>query len=359
MKFVFPCKEYEQKAIDYLQEFGGAAVHGTGALDRYLQQESYGAWLQHVRAQADIANVSKGLVPDFTYFYLRQEDSRIVGMINLRLYLNDYLRREGGHIGYSIRPSERCKGYGTRMLREALAFFQPLVGGPVFISCSRGNPASAKVIQNCGGVLEAEFYSSSFQEVIRRYRIDDGSASCQPEQPVSIGKKEGTAFLPMAEAYAREIAAWRYPEPYAVYNLPPQAGLSEWLNGEYFVHLDALGHPEGFICFRQSARIQAIEPDAYTGNMLDIGLGLRPELCGKGLGAPFLLDALQFARLRFGASHFRLSAACFNIRALRAYERAGFRLKREIHQLSSGASFMIMEKKLADGQALPNHKISK
>lgn len=175
MEFVFPGKEYEERACAYIQEFTncGSQVNGSGALDRYLATgKGYDAWLQKVRAAADIANVPAGFVPGFTYFYLREEDEKIIGMINLRLYLNDFLRREGGHIGYSIRPSERRRGYGTQMLKEALSFFFPLTGGPVIISCDRDNPASAGVIKNCGGVLEAEFYSENFGEIIQRYRID-------------------------------------------------------------------------------------------------------------------------------------------------------------------------------------------
>ncbi len=354
MKFVFPSGEYKQRAIEYIEEFRGSAINGSGALDRYLRQEGYDAWLQHVRAQADIANVPEGFVPDFTYFYLREEDERIIGMINLRLYLNNYLRREGGHIGYSIRPSERRKGYGSRMLCEALAFFQPLIGGPVFISCDRDNPASAGVIKNCGGLLEAEFFSDSSGAVIQRYRIDDsGGSSFRPKQPAEAYREEEASFLPMTKSHAQEIAAWQYPEPYSAYNPQPQDGPGEWLNGEYFVRLDEKGHPAGFACFGESARIPAAEPDAYRDDPLDIGLGLRPNLCGKGRGAGFLLDALRFARCRFGAAHFRLSVACFNIRALRAYLRAGFLPKREIHSLSSGASFMIMEKRLMENELCP------
>lgn len=94
-----------------------------------------------------------------------------VGMLNIRLFLNDFLKKEGGHIGYSIRPSQRRKGYGTRMLQEALDFLRPIGLTDVIISCGKGNPGSVGVIINCGGVLEEEFYSETFGEVIQRYRI--------------------------------------------------------------------------------------------------------------------------------------------------------------------------------------------
>ncbi|MCI8624399.1 MAG: GNAT family N-acetyltransferase [Provencibacterium sp.] len=174
MKFVFPCKEYERQAAAYIQEFERYAspVNGAGGLENYLKEGGYDRWLQKILADVDIANIPEGRVPALTYFYVREEDGEIIGMISLRLMLNDFLRREGGHIGYSIRPTQRRKGYGARMLREALRFFRPLIGGPILISCDKENPASAGVIRNCGGQLEAEFYSDVFQGVIQRYRMD-------------------------------------------------------------------------------------------------------------------------------------------------------------------------------------------
>jgi len=173
MKFVFPNKDYEQKAIEYIQEFRHyhSPINGTGGLDRFLENATYQDWLLKIEADRDIANIPVDRVPAYTYFYVREDDDRIIGMINIRLALNDFLRKEGGHIGYSIRPTERRKGYGTRMLREALVFLKPIGLTNIIITCGKENLASAGVIKNCGGVLEAEFYSDVFNEVIQRYRI--------------------------------------------------------------------------------------------------------------------------------------------------------------------------------------------
>lgn len=173
MKFVFPCLEYKQKAIEFIQEFydHSSPIHGTGGLDGFLQKSTYEKWLVKVLKDMDLANISPDRVPAITYFYVREEDDKIVGMINVRLALNDFLREEGGHIGYSVRPTERKKGYGTQMLREALAFCKSIGLCELIVSCDKSNTASAGVIQNCGGVLDAEFYSEFFKEVIQRYRI--------------------------------------------------------------------------------------------------------------------------------------------------------------------------------------------
>ena len=174
MKFVFPCKTYEQKALAFIREFHecGSEINGTGGLDGYLEAHTYAEWLETVQKGIDIANVPEGKVPALTYFYVREDDGCLVGMINIRLALNDFLRTQGGHIGYSIRPTERQKGYGTNMLREALAFCRNIGMSDFILTCNKENHASAGVIRNCGGVLEAELYSEAFGEELERYRIE-------------------------------------------------------------------------------------------------------------------------------------------------------------------------------------------
>lgn len=173
MKFVFPDKDYEQKAIEFIQEFRehNSSINGTGGLDRFLENATYSDWLLKLEEDRDFAKIHENRVPSYTYFYVREDDDKIIGMINIRLELNDFLRKEGGHIGYCIRPTERKKGYATRMLGEALEFLKLMGLTDVIITCGKENPASAGVIKNCGGVLEEEFYSDFFKEVIQRYRI--------------------------------------------------------------------------------------------------------------------------------------------------------------------------------------------
>jgi len=174
MKFVFPNEQYEQKARAYIQEFveDGSDTNGAGGLNRYLEDSTYAAWLAKIRNDIDLANTPEGRAPGYTYFYVRESDNEIVGMINIRLALaNDFLREQGGHIGYSIRPTQRRRGYATRMLREALAFCRTIGLHDFILTCNKSNPASAGVIENCGGVLEAEFYSEFYQDVLQRYRI--------------------------------------------------------------------------------------------------------------------------------------------------------------------------------------------
>ena len=173
MKFVFPCKEYEQKAIEFIQEFHDyqSPINGTGGLNGYLEKSTYSDWLVKVIKDLDIANIPDDRVPAYTYFFVRENDDKIVGIINIRLALNDFLRKEGGHIGYSIRPLERNKGYATSMLQKTLSFCKTIGLCDIIITCNKSNIASSSVIKNCGGMLEAEFYSDVFKADIQRYRI--------------------------------------------------------------------------------------------------------------------------------------------------------------------------------------------
>lgn len=173
MKLVFPNKDYEAKAREFIAEFYeyGSEIAGSGSLDRYLKESTYDEWLVKVFSYIDIANLPADKIPGLTYFFVREEDDRIIGMINIRLALNEFLRTEGGHIGYCVRPTERRKGYGTQLLQLGLGVCRRMDIHRVIVSCDKLNLASAGVIKNCGGELEAEFYSKTFNEMLQRYVI--------------------------------------------------------------------------------------------------------------------------------------------------------------------------------------------
>lgn len=88
------------------------------------------------------------------YFTIRESDNKIIGMVNIRHYLNDYLRKFGGHIGYGIRPTERRKGYNKIQLYLTLLKAQKLGLYKVMLGCSVDNLGSDKTIKALGGILE-------------------------------------------------------------------------------------------------------------------------------------------------------------------------------------------------------------
>jgi ribosomal-protein-alanine N-acetyltransferase len=135
-------------------------------------------------------------------------------------------------------------------------------------------------------------------------------------------------FSPMDDEEARAVVSWRYEAPYDFYDMANDPeGLEELLGpperreGYYSVLLgDEL---VGFFCFGAGGQVPSF--DYADDGSLDIGLGLRPDLTGKGLGLEFLLAGLEFGRRRFAPAGFRLAVATFNGRAIQVYERAGFR----------------------------------
>ena len=139
-------------------------------------------------------------------------------------------------------------------------------------------------------------------------------------------------FEAITPASARALAAWRYPAPYDTYNIGDEAAaLAEMLDSRspWFVAFDADSAPMGYCCFGTAAEVGwEGEPRLWTtgDGTLSVGLGLRPDLTGRHLGLPFFEAVLAFAVERFSPAAFRLFVLPFNQRAIRVYERAGFRL---------------------------------
>ena len=107
-----PTIERKEEALEYINEFYeyGSEIHGTGFRYSIKKGNLYEEWLNNnLKIHDEKYAIEKGLVSSYTYFFIRENDNRIVGMVDLRLGLNEYLRNFGGHIGYSIRPTERKK----------------------------------------------------------------------------------------------------------------------------------------------------------------------------------------------------------------------------------------------------------
>jgi|SRR5689334_3896795 len=113
-----------------------------------------------------------GFVPHST-FWLVEDDAHVVGVSNIRHTLTPSLLREGGHIGYGIRPSARGRGFGTEILRGSLRRARDIGIRDVLVTCAADNVASARVIRRNGGVLESEGFVPERNEVVQRYWIRD------------------------------------------------------------------------------------------------------------------------------------------------------------------------------------------
>ena len=171
MKFIEPTAEYEQQISAYRKEFleRGDSMDGTGALRRMDDPKQ---WVEHCRLCKNPDTVPEGLVPATQYIFVRESDDKIVGMLQIRHYLNEFLEQYGGHIGYSVAPSERRKGYASQMLQLSLAKCKELEIHRVLVTCIDDNEASRRTILKNGGIYESTVYEPNEGINLQRYWID-------------------------------------------------------------------------------------------------------------------------------------------------------------------------------------------
>ena len=171
-KFVVPTIEWKKKAIDFINEFYkyNSNINGTGGLQRYL--DNYEGWLEKLEEDYT-RQPSEEKVPARTYFFVRESDNKIIGMINIRLALNESLKKYGGHIGYSIRPTERGNGYNKINLYFALKVCKENGIEEVFMDADKDNPASWKTIESLGGKNIREYFEDEFDHcIVKDYIIN-------------------------------------------------------------------------------------------------------------------------------------------------------------------------------------------
>lgn len=145
---------------------------------------------------------------------------------------------------------------------------------------------------------------------------------------------------------ALQILNWKYEAPYDFYNNEESEGaVKELLENSYSVIVDDRNQLVGFFCTGDSAQVPAgSQYGAYSEECIDIGLGMKPDLTGKGLGSLFFSFILGHIQETYQEVPLRLTVAKFNERAIRLYEKLGFKPKTEF---SNGtAVFMTMIKEL-------------
>ena len=165
-----PTSEYVSQIAEYRQEFfvAGDSMDGCGPLRRIEDPEEY---IQVCKDCENEQTVPSHLVPATQFLFVRKSDNRLVGMLQVRHCFNDYLEKYGGHIGYSVRPSERRKGYAKEMLRMALPYCRGIGLDRVLITCIDGNIGSEKTILTNGGVYESTVYEPNDKKYLKRFWI--------------------------------------------------------------------------------------------------------------------------------------------------------------------------------------------
>lgn len=133
---------YRQAMLD-----ADSSMDGCGSLKR---MENPAEWLAFCRQLDNPATTPPNWVPMTQFVCLRGR--KIVGMIQVRRELNDFLREYAGHIGYSVRPDERKKGVATWMLQNVLPYCRDIGLTRVMVACEPWNDGSRKTILHGGGV---------------------------------------------------------------------------------------------------------------------------------------------------------------------------------------------------------------
>ncbi|MCI8371118.1 MAG: GNAT family N-acetyltransferase [Lachnospiraceae bacterium] len=156
IRLVKPTFELKHAALEYRQEhfdFGEQVINGSELFDKIA---SYEEWLEKVIANASTDTVDPNWVLTDTFFAVRESDHKIVGIADLRYELNEFLK-DFGNCGYSIRPSERRKGYAAELLRQLCAVAKEHGLKQLQLSVEKDNTASIKTIEKNGGTYGRSF----------------------------------------------------------------------------------------------------------------------------------------------------------------------------------------------------------
>ncbi|MBO4889009.1 MAG: GNAT family N-acetyltransferase [Firmicutes bacterium] len=158
MKLIKPTMQYDEQIQDFRREYleSGESMDGGASLRKF---ENTKDWLDHLDPL------------ESEFLYVREEDGKVVGLIQIRHKLNEFLANYAGHIGYCVRPGERRKGYATRMLADALKECEALGICDVLVCCLADNEASRKTITKNGGVFDAKVFEPKSESWIERYWI--------------------------------------------------------------------------------------------------------------------------------------------------------------------------------------------
>lgn len=174
--FEIPSIKRKKEILEYLDEFvkNKSDINGVGAFDKIIYdgftfEEALDRCL---KTEDEEYARSINRCPGKTFLLIRENDNRIVGFINLRWNLTESVLKFGGHIGYSIRPLERRKGYNKINLYMALQEAKKIGLDKVMLDCSINNLASDKTIKALGGVLERCEIDPWDNELTNVYWID-------------------------------------------------------------------------------------------------------------------------------------------------------------------------------------------
>ena len=163
--------DYAEEIMEYRKEFldSGDSMDGCGSLRVIPDGVDF---VNKCLSYENPETLPEGRVIATQFLLIRKSDNRLLGMLQVRHYFNDYIEKYAGNIGYSIRPTERRKGYAKEMLRLALPFCRKINLEKVLIACIEDNIGSERTILANGGIYESTVYEPNKGVNLKRFWIN-------------------------------------------------------------------------------------------------------------------------------------------------------------------------------------------
>ncbi len=168
LRLIDPAESFKKKYLDMIFEWKEASEELI-PWSLSLDTSDFNLMIESLDGYRKGMNLPEGFVESSTYWLINEQDE-ILGAIDIRHRLNDFLSFRGGHVGYGIRPKHRRKGYASVMLFLGLEKCKDIGISKVLITCLKENTGSSKVIVKNGGVLESEDIDDG--KIFQRYWID-------------------------------------------------------------------------------------------------------------------------------------------------------------------------------------------
>lgn len=163
--FVYPTEANRKDVQAFYSEFEQQGKTCIG----YGKHKDYDIWLTNIHNRITATDLPEGFVQEA--FYLCYDGSEMVGVLNLKFTLTEYLLNYGGHVGYAVKPSRQGHGLATQMMHQCLDIARGMGMDKLLMVCDDGNYASEKVILRNGGQYEDSRYDAEESVNVKRYWV--------------------------------------------------------------------------------------------------------------------------------------------------------------------------------------------